>query len=259
MDYDGGEWKENIGLGGQVTGYRDMVVPVGNVSTMLQTGTLLAHIKPATLGALPAIIAKIQGGVMTTANASRLHTSCYIKTFKFACAKGGAVMADYSWGALGETAAQTVASGAIAAKQTALPYVWHAQTPTFGAAAALACQSWEVSGETGIEFFTSLDHKASGVQRLPEAVDPGLWSVNLTAAVRVNPSFDLTADWPTAYGFKVIATNGTGTFTIDMTGGNKVQMNKNPIVLAKGKDAVVYQVEGKIITDDLAACLITLA
>ena len=256
MDYDGGEWKENIGVGGQVAGYRDMVTPVGNVSTMLQTGTLIACLKPASLGALPAVIAKIQGGVVTTANLSRLHTSCYIKTFKFSCAKGGVVMADYAWGALGETEAQTVASAQ--SKQTALPYVWHAETPTFGAAAALSCQSWEVSGETGISFETSLDHKTSGVQRLPEFVDPGLFSVKLTATVRVDPALVLTADQVTAYGFKVIATNGTGTFTIDMTGSNKVQMNKDPIPLVKGKDAVVYQIEGQIITDDLAACLITL-
>lgn len=259
MDYDGGEWKENIGVGGQVAGYRDMVTPVGNVSTMLQTVGLISCIKPASVGALPTIIQKIQGGVVTTTNGSRLHEDCYIKTFKFSCSKGGTVMADYTWGALLETEKQTVLAAAAAAKQTAVPYVWHAQAPVFGAAAALSCQSWEVSGETGVTFETSLDTKVSGVQRLPEWAEPGLWSVKLTATVRVDPALSLIADWPAAYGFKVIATNGTGTFTIDMTGSNKVQMNKDPLQLVKGKDAVLYQIEGQIITDDLAACLITLA
>lgn len=256
MDYDGGEWKENIGIGGQVAGYRDMVTPVGNVSTMLQTAGLIACIKPASVGALPAIIQKIQGGVVTTTDGSRLHEDCYIKTFKFSCTKGGVVMAEYAWGALLETEKQTIASAAN--KQTAVPYVWHAQDPAFGADAALSCQSWEVSGETGVTFETSQDTKTSGVQRLPEWAEPGPWSVKLTATVRTNPALSMSADWLPTYGFKVIAVNGTGTFQIDMTGSNKVQMNKDPIPLVKGKDAVLYQIEGQIITNDLAACLITL-
>ena len=256
MDYDGGEWKENIGIGGQVAGYRDMVTPVGNVSTMLQSATLLAHLKPATVGALPAIIEKIQGGVAVTTDGSRLHEDCYIRTWKFSCAKGGVVMADYSWGALSETEKQTIASPVT--KQTAVPYVWHAETPTFGAADALSCQSWEVSGETGVTFETSQDAKISTVQRLPEWVEPGLFAVKLTATVRVDPAISMIADWPSTYGFKVIATNGTGTFTIDMTGSNNVQMNKDPIQLVNGKNAVLYQIEGQIITNDLDACLITL-
>ena len=256
MDYDGGEVKENIGVGGQAAIYRDMLIPVGNVSTMLQTATMISHIKPASVGALPAIIEKIQGGVHTTANASRLHEDCYIRTWKFSCARGGVVMAEYAWGALLETEKQTIASAAT--KQTAVPYVWHAETTTFGTSSALSCQSWEVSGETGVSFETSLDTKASGVQRLPEWVDPGMFTAKLTATVRVDPALDLKADWPSTYGFKVIATNGTGTFTIDMTGSNKVQMNKDPIQLVKGQDAVLYQIEGQIITNDLTACVITL-
>lgn len=255
MTYEGGEVKENEGTGGQVATYRDMVVPVGNVSTMLQVGTLLTCIEPASVGALPTIIEKIQGGT-TTAAQGRLHEDCYLKTVKFSCARGGVLMVDYSWIALSETDGTTITP---VTKQTATPFPWHNMTVTF-ATAALACQSWEVTVDTGVEAQTSQDLKVSGVQRLPEWIDPGPFSVSLSASVRIPRTFSFAADYPAAMAFNVVAVNNSGsTFTLDMSGGEAVHLNGDPIELVKGKEAVLYKIDGKCKTNDLAAFAASIA
>lgn len=259
LSYDGGEVQENEGTGGQVSVYRDMVVSVGNANTMLQAGELLACIKPATVGALPAIIQKIQGGTVNVADEGRLHEDCYIKTCKLGCSKGGVLMVAYDWVALLETAQTTIASAA--AHKTEANFPWHNQAVTFDGG-ALACQSWEVSTETGVEAQTSQDLKTSGVQRRPEWIDAGPFSATLTASVRVPLDIDFTADYPSTFTFAVTAHNVDGdTFSLSMAGGGALQVQGNPIPIVRGKEAALYEITGKIKTNDLAAfvCSITAA
>lgn len=257
MSYEGGEIKEEEGTGGQVVEYRDMVVPTGNVTTSLQTTNLLACIKPASVGALPPIIEKIQHGVVATANAGRLQEDCYLKTVKLSCAKGGIITAEYSWLALLETKNTTIASAA--AKQTGACFPWHDQDPQFDAA-GLKCVSWEVTVETGIVADTSQDLKTSGVQRLPEEMNPGGFQCTFSARVKTPRAYDFTVDVPETIGFAVTSTNADNkTFTLTMTGGSKIRLNGDPLELGKGTDTVLYQIDGKTKLHDLDAfvCAIT--
>lgn len=256
MGYEGGEVQENIGVGGQVEQYRDMVVPVGNVSTMLQDGALLSYIEPASIGALPTIIEKIQGGVYNVAGEGRLHEDCYIKTAKFSCANGGLVMVEYSWIALDETDGTTISSKAT--QSTTAGFPWHDEDPQFDSV-ALNCLSWEVTVDTGVSAQTDQDLKASGDQRLPVWIDPGPFKVDFAATVRAKRSFNFAADYPVAVGFAVSCNNRDGdVFALTMTGGSKIALNGNPLPLVADNEAVVYQINGAIKTNDLDAFTVSL-
>lgn len=254
MGYDGGEANYIVGIGGVSLRHRGMVVPVGTLSTALQVADLISCIEPTSLGSLPPIVEKIQGGEKTTSNKARLHEDCYLSSVKFSCANEGVVMVEYNWMALSETEATTVSS--FATQSTAEPFPWHNMTPQFDSG-DLDCQSWEVTVETGIAPRTSNDVKSSGVARLPEWMDPGDFKVSLSATVATNPGVDIKTDYPTAMGFKVVALNGTSTFTIDLTGGNKVDINVDEMPLVTGPDQVLHQITGTTRPNDLAAFAVT--
>lgn len=249
LDYDGGDVEENEGIGGQVAYYRGMVVPTGNVSTMLQTLTLLSCVKPASIGALPTVIKKIQGGPIVTANAARLHEDCYLNNVKVKCEVGGPVMVDYSWMALTETEKTTIASAA--AKQTNSPVMWHdADVDVNGA--AYKCQSWEVEIVNSITPQTSQDTKVAGNERMPEWFDPGSFRVNINAVVRVDPGFDFSAKFPGTFEFAFVGSDNEAvpkTFTVDCASGGGFQLQGDPIPLVRGSEAVLYQVRGTSLND----------
>lgn len=258
FDFEGGARKEEEGTAGEVVEYRDMSVPIGTATTQLQTGELLACIKPAAIGSLPPIIEKIEGGVKNVSNRARIHEDCYLKTVKFSSAARGIIAVQYDWLAL-SSAPTTIASPAAASTNTVFP--WHDQAPKFDTT-DVGCENWDVTVDTGITAETTQDSKASGVQRLPERIDPGPFSAKLTATISVPTGFDLTDDFPAAVGFKVIAYNSDGTrktFTLDLTGGGKVKLDKDPIEVTKGKEKSLFAIEGSIKTNDFAAFVVSLA
>lgn len=259
LTYEGGESQENIGLGGQVAYYRDMVVPVGTASTMLQslsllqdtTGDPIYYFRPVAVGDLPTVIAIIQGGPITDEDAARQHESCYLRKVKFSCKRGGPVMVEYGWAALDETEKVTIAALDVAAKQTESPFVWHASTVEFDDT-EFSCQSWDLEVTNDLAPQTSQDVKAGGAQRLPEWMDPGDYTVKLTATVRTNPGYDLSADFPTRFSFKFIGLNSDAAplqFTLDCTGGGDFEKDGDPLELVAGGDEVLYQVSGKAVND----------
>ena len=249
MDYEGGEVQENIGAGGQVAYYRDMVVPVGTARTMLQSIALLACLKPTSIGALPPIIQKIQGGPLVTTNAARLHEDAYLSSVKLSCAQGGPVMAEYNWKALLETEKTTIASAAT--KLTNTPVVWHnADVDIDGA--GVKCQSWELEILNEFTAKTSQDTKAAGSQRLPEWFDPGNFIVNLTADVRVNPGFDFTSDFPSVFEFEFSGLDNetsAKTLNIDCASGSGFQLQGDPLEIVSGSEAVTYRISGRSVND----------
>ncbi len=256
MSYEGGEIKEEEGTGGQVVEYRDMVVPTGNVTTSLQTGNLLACIKPASVGALPPVVAKMRHGTIDVAD-GKTQSSCYFKTVKLSCARGGIVAVEYSWLALTEVSGETYATAET--KQTGAVFPWHDLDPQFDAG-GLKCVSWEATVETGIVADTDEDLKTSGVQRLPQEINPGGFQVSFSASVKTRRSFDFKADLPARLGFKVTSTNADGKlFTLDLTGGNKLGINSDPTELNKGSDTVLYKIEGKTRLHDLDAFIASIA
>lgn len=257
MSHEGGEIKEEEGTGGQVIEYRDMVVPTGNVTTSLQTADLLACIVPASLGSLPAIIKKIQHGVAALASGGRLHEDCYLKTVKISGAKGGVVGVEYAWIAKSETPNTTIASAA--AKQTGKPFIWHEFNPLFDST-GLDCISWEATVDTGVFAETDCDLASSGVQRLPKEILPGPFSVAFSARIKTVRTFSFVQDYISTIGFITTATNQTGSiFTLDMTGGEKLRINDDPLELGKSGDVVLYQINGKTQTNDLSAFSATIA
>ena len=249
MTYEGGEAQENIGAGGQVAYYRDMVVPVGSAQTMLQSIALLACAKPAAFGSLPPIIQKIHGGPISTANAARLHEDCYLGKVKLSCSQGKPVMVEYNWKALLETEKTTIASAAT--KLTNTPVVWHdADVDVDGA--GLKCTSWELEITNEIKAQTSQDTKAAGVQRLPEWFDPGNFVVTVKATVRVNPGFDFSADFPSTFEFKFVGQdNETSpkTLTVDCASGSGFQLQGDPLEIVSGGEAVAYEINGRSVND----------
>jgi hypothetical protein len=270
MDYDGGEPQENIGLGGQVAYYRDMVVPVGNATTMLQTTTLLQDVsvpetpvyyyKPDALGELPTVIALIHGGPIDDEDQAREHQNCYLRRVKLSCQRGKPVMVEYEWAALSETEAVTIAALDVATKQTGTPVVWH-NADVLIDAGNLSCQSWELELVNEFTPATSEDTKAAGSQRLPEWFDPGVFRANLTATVRTNPGFDLSADFPDVFTFQFTGSNTDSpvlVLDIDCTGGSGFEKDGDPLELVSAGDAVLYQIKGKSV-DDLDIVAITFA
>ena len=260
MTYEGGDVQEEIGAGGQAIEYRDMVTPVGSANTVLQTLGLLACAKPAAVGSLPPIIAKIQGGPLSTTNRGRLHQSCYLRKVTIACSAKGVITVAYDWLAL-TSAKATIATAQ--AKQTNTTFHWNDVDTQFEALGYKA-QSWSVELTNDIIAKTSLDLKAAGSQRLPEQIDPGNFSAVLKASLRIplDVADDFIADYPTRFGFKVVAKNSDTvkkTFTLDMTGGSKLSKSGDPIEIVRGSEEVLYEVGGKILTNDLAAVVITLA
>jgi hypothetical protein len=258
MDYEAGDAQENIGTGGQVAYYRDMVIPVGNATTMLQSINLLSCVKPTSLGVLPPIIQKIHGGPIVTTNAARLHEDCYLRRVKLSCSVGKPVMVEYEWIALLETEKTTIASAV--AKSTNTPVMWHNGDVDISGSGYKA-QSWELELVNEIVAQTSQDTKAAGVQRLPEWIDPGNFVANISVTTRTNPGLDFSADFPAVFEFAFTGLDNetsAKTLNIDCASGSGFQLQGDPLEIVSGGDAVSYQIKGKS-TNDLSIVGITFA
>jgi len=243
LDHEGGEINYNIGTSGQVVKWRNMVVPIGDANTVLRTHDLLACAKPAALGSLPPIIEAIQGGVVNDSDAARKQEDCYLDGVELTCASEGVLMCTYNWKALTE-AAVTIASAAT--KISATPFYFHTGAVLIGGV-AYKVQNWTASLANAIVARTSQDEKTENY-RLPEWFDPGEFKVNLSVDARLPLGVDFTAQFLDPITFIFTATNNetvTETFTLDLTGGEGLDLNSEPIEIAAGADEVLFRIEAE--------------
>lgn len=248
MGHDGGAMEWNIGVGGQVAGYRGMVVPIGSIKTMLQSINLLNCVLPASLGALPTVVKKIHGGPLVDAVA-RLHGDAYINRLVISCEREAPVMVEYGWMALAETNPHTIASAAT--KQTNTPVVWHDGAVEFNGA-GYKCQSWSVEILNEITAQISGDEKVAGSERLPEWFDPGNVTMKLSARIRVPLGLDFTDAIITPLTFDFTGKDRETvqkTFHLDGTGGDGWNLDSDPIPIVSGTDAVIYEVSASSMND----------
>ena len=254
MDYEGGDPEFNEGIGGQVAVERGIVTPTGNVDTMVQSLNLIALAEPASMGALPAIIEKMQGGVAPTADLARLHEDCYISRVALSCEVGKSVRASYSWKALTETEKTTIA--VPVAKQTNTPIMWHGADVDIDGS-PFKCQSWEAELLNEFTAMASQD-TGSGLLRSPEWFDPGNFRVNLRATIREDAGLDYSANFPSTFTFKFTGVDNETvpkTFTLDLTGGDGFELQGDPIALVVGGNPVAYELSGTSLNDlTLWAC-----
>jgi hypothetical protein len=250
----GGDTQYSVGAGGQALGWRGMVAVGASVKGELQSIGLLANSKPATLGALPAIIAKLQGGPIANTDGARLMTSAYITRTKLSMAFEGILSYEHDFFGLVDGAA-TIASAA--AKQTNTAFPWHGMDVQFNTA-SYKVQSWEVEWTTGITPRSSGDLKTAGVQRIPEWIEAGSFAAKMSATIRVPIAYadDFYADYPTQLAFKAICENSDSTaktFTLDCTGGSGFDVaGGQPMEIVKATDAVLFKVAGTSTPNDLA-------
>jgi len=259
FDHEGGEPQYNVGVGAQVIKYRGMVVPIGNVSTAVQTHDLLAVAKPAALGSLPPIIEAIQGGVLAVPAAARKQEDCYLDSVELTCDAEGVLMCDYSWKALSE-AAVTVLAAAAASQSSITPVYFHTASVLIGGV-AYKVQSWTAGLANGITAKTSQDAKTENY-RLPEWFDPGEFKVNLSVDARLPLGVDMTAQFLDPITFIFTGTNNETvpeTFTLDLTGGQGLDLSSEPIPLESGADEVLFRIEAESEPFDLDVWVTSLA
>lgn len=257
LDYEGGEVQHNEGTGGQDIPYRDMVVPIGNATTAVQTIDLIDCAKPPAKGALPPVIAFIQGGVVGNVLAARRQSDCYIGALELSCERGGMLQATYNWQATGQ---ENVNIAAAQAKQAAnLAVAWHTCNVLLDDA-PYKSQRWTAGIENEITAQTSEDQKAADEQRLPEWFDPGNFVVSLGFEFRVRADFDFTADVIPTFGFKATGLSQAGElFTLDMTGGAGLHLAGDPLPIERGGDEVLWRVSAEAELNDLDIWVCTLA
>lgn len=256
LDHEGGEPQHNAGTGGQDIVYRDMVVPIGNATTAVQTIDLIDAAKPPAVGALPPVIGHIQGGVVGDATAARRQTNAYIATLELGCERGALVQATYNWQAIGQAPVNIAAAAAKQAGNLAL--AWHTadvllETDPY------KCQRWTATIENEITAQTSEDEKAADEERLPEWFDPGNFVVSLSAEFRVRANLNFIADVVPTLGFKATALSQAGElFTLDLTGGNGLHLAGDPLPIEKSGDAVLWRITAEAELNDLDVWVCTL-
>lgn len=232
------------GAGGQDSTVFSMISPKGNADTWLQSSSMLAVATKSAVNGLPTAIAQIDGGVL--GGKMFKQTTNYINTTKLSCQIGGAVKASYGWLAMGMTT--SAVASAAAAKARNLLLLWHGTTVLLNGS-TFACQTWESNLENGLKHHTSLDGKTAGVQRMPEAITPGLQKVKFTAEFKTPPTMDLLVDSPATVTLVFTAKNtetSAKTFTHTVA-GRPVTM---PTKIAAGESEVTWSVECEADHDD---------
>lgn len=257
LDYEGGEPQHNAGTGGQDIVYRDMVVPIGNATTAVQTIDMIDCAKPVAVGALPPVIKYIQGGVVGDVLAARRQNDCYIGALELSCERGGLLQATYNWQAIGQ---ENVNIATAVAKQAANRAIaWHTSNVLLDDN-PYKCQRWTGGIENEITAQTSQDQKPADEQRLPEWFDPGDFVVSLTTEFRVRADFDFTADVIPTFGFKATGLSQAGElFTLDLTGGNGLHLVGDPLPIERGGDEVLWRISAEAELNDHDVWVCTLA
>lgn len=262
VDLEGGEQQYNVGTGGQVGKWRDMATPNGNAETSVQTVNLLDFVKPAAIGQLPPVIDFIQGGAIGGATRARKHTDCYLNQVALTCGATGVLMCTYNWRAL-RSAPVNIA--AAQAKQTNTLIARHTADAQFDVGGAgltgYKVETWTATAVNEIRAESSQDSKAGDIQRVPEWFDPGNFVVSLSATVRTELGVNLALDYPAQIEFKWTGNNNEAvpeTFTLDLTGGNGLDLNRAPYEIMRGNDKVLWGIEATAEPNDLAGWVTSL-
>jgi hypothetical protein len=190
-----GGFKHEEGGAGQDDIVWDLDKPTASVQTVYKGESLLTSAMRTTFNALPPRVSFL-GGVAATATLAMQVATAYVNTLKLACGGvGEAVKADYDLIALGATYTSAT-QGQLATATPTAPFVWQSGAVTINSAAC-RCQSFEVTVENGLTHDSSLDAKASGSQRVAEAIDVGSEKVSASFEVRVPPFLEFNRDTPT--------------------------------------------------------------
>lgn len=212
---DEGGYAHQEGAAGQDDIVWDMVKPTARVETIYKGESLPQYAARSTWNALPTPV-KFRGGVISTSTMAVYIATAYVNALEVACGGiGEAVKVNYDL--IGLAAQDVVATaGSVTAPTPTAPYVWHAGAVTIGGVAC-RCQSFTAKIENGLTHDSSLDAKAKGAQRLPEAIDVGTEKVSASFEVRVPPYLDFTRDTPTLpIEAQVVLSNGYTTKTLTL-------------------------------------------
>lgn len=256
LDLEGGEQQYNIGTGGQVGKWRDMATPNGTANTSVQTLNLLNFAKPAAIGDLPPKIDYIQGGTVAVLEAAVKQSDCYLNQVALSCGETGVLMCVYNWRSLRSAPVNIAAAQAKQANSLIARHTADAQFDVAGAGlAGYKIQSWTATLVNEITAQSSQDGKAADIQRMPEWFDPGAFRVSLSARIRTPLGVNLALDYPGQVEFLWSGTDNEAvpkTFTLDLTGGNGLDLNRAPFEIVSGSDAVLWGIEATAEPDDLA-------
>lgn len=261
LSLPGGEQQYNVGTGGQVGKWRNLATPTGNANTSVQTITLIDLVKPAAIGQLPPKIDYIQGGAIGDIDEAVKHSDCYFNSLALGCGSEGVLTANYAWMAL-RWAPVNIAA-AVGHQANSL-VAWHTADAQFDVAGAgltgYKIQTWTATAVNEIIARTSQSSKAADIQRVPEWFDPGNWVVSLAATVRMPLGVNLALDYPAQVEFQWTGDDNEAvpkTFTLDMTGGNGLDLNSAPVEIVRGADAALWSIAATAEPNDLAAWVTT--
>lgn len=262
LDLEGGEAQYNVGTGGQVGKWRDMATPNGNAETSVQTLNLLDFLKPAAIGQLPPVIDYIQGGAIGNVNAAIKQAQCYVNQVALTCGATGVLMCTYNWRSLGKPLPVNIA--AAQAKQGNSLVARHTGSAQFDVAGAglsgYKVETWTATAVNEITAWSSQDAAAADEQRLPDVMDPGNFLVSLSARVRTPLGVNLALDYPAQVEFLWSGKDNEAvakTFSLDLTGGNGLDLNRAPFEIMRGADKVLWGIEATAEPNDLAGWVTT--
>ncbi|MDD3492212.1 MAG: hypothetical protein PHZ19_01785 [Candidatus Thermoplasmatota archaeon] len=252
LEPDGGGPEHDDGVTGQDEVWRGMYTPGGNAETTVMNGELLQYAVPTAIGELPPVINGIRGGVIADADAAKLNYLNYLSSLELSCEEQGLLKATYAWLSRYQEYT-TIAAAADALTTNHFP--WHpadVQLDIAGAGlAAYRCTAWTVTVETGITAQTSQDAAAAGQQRQPQWIDPGIWVCRLTCSLRTPPGLILTADFVDTIEFQAVLEDRAGRkIDIDLTGGNGLHVEADPIPIVVGGDPVGFEITAESANND---------
>lgn len=254
LDWDGGDIQEELGAGAQAVAWAGMITPTGNVDTSLRDGVLLAHVKPATAGALPPKIAAIRAGVLSSVEGGQAieHTDCYITGTTISLSEGGIVSVGYEWTALSADETTIVSAAAAPTKG---PYPWHTASIKLGGRAYRVGEI-TITTECPVEGHSSLDEKTPGSARLPEWLTPGAFKASFSATLRIplgSGDYDPLADCPGKLGLTLtVSSCAYPPDTLTVTLANMI-IAAPPTPIVAGGELVEYSIEGTGLSHDLAS------
>lgn len=220
------------------------MLPTLNVTGILQTFAWSAHLKRASIGALPAEL-QVQGGLVTAGIEFYQHTGSRIDSCRLSCGGIGEPV-EYDVTLLSFTSADD-ASPSAATSVSGATMEWHEGDVTIGASNYI-CTAWEAELNNNLVVEPSLDAGTADQLRWPEYADPGDHIATCSLTIRTPLGIDLRVDEPetTDYDIVLVMQNAAASTTKTLTMTN-LFAEDSPQELARGAEGVSWRVdlEGK--------------
>lgn len=237
----GHDMSHNDGVGGMDDWAWGMIKPSATIECIHKGETLLANCLRGTWNALPAAVG-IWGGVLNaTSPLSHIVSGGYVDELTAGCGGIGELV-KITYKVSGLLDLPTVCTGGqVATNVVTEPFSWQAGAVTI-ASGACGVQDFSLKVANNLAQNSSLDAKATGVQRFPEEIDPGNEEITLSVTIDTPLSADLLADFPDDLPITASLRIGNG-FTNNIFTFAKLYYKEQPTKLLTGADKITWALE----------------